>query len=148
MRTIKFRAFLKLTKEIVNVNKIDFENNQISFYKNNGDVYLYVCDFKDIELMQFTGLYDKNGKEIYENDIVEITYLIEIKNSTTSKESNEKSEFIGVVKNDLLSGLYINYICDNSSVPIKQILELGADLEIVGNIFDNPELLEGNDERN
>lgn len=95
-----------------------------------------------------TNLYDINGKEIYENDIVKITYLIEIKNSTIKKESNEKSEFIGVVKNDLLSGFYIQYICDNSSVPFKRVLELGADLEIVGNIFDNPELLEGNYERN
>lgn len=95
-----------------------------------------------------TNLYDINGKEIYENDIVKITYLIEIKNSTTSKDYNEKSEFIGVVKNDLLSGFYIEYICDNSKVPFKQVLELGADLEVVGNIFDNPELLEGNYERN
>ena len=148
MREIKFRAFLKLTKEIVDIKKIDFENNQISFYKNNDDAYLYVCDFKNIELMQFTGLCDKNGEKIYENDIVEITYLIEIKNSTISKEYNEKSEFIGVVKSDLLSGFYIQYICDNSNVPFKRVLELGADLEIVGNIFDNPELLEGNYERN
>lgn len=95
-----------------------------------------------------TNLYDKNGKEIYENDIVKITYLIEIKNSTIKKEYTEKSEFIGVVKNDLTSGFYIQYICDNSNVPVRVILSLGASFEIVGNTFDNPELLEGNYERN
>ena len=51
MNDIKFKAYLKLTNETVDVQKIDIENKQISFYKNNDDGYLYVCDFKNIEFI-------------------------------------------------------------------------------------------------
>ena len=145
MREIKFRAFLKLTKEIVNVNKIDFENNQISFYKNNGDAYSYVCDFKNIELMQFTGLHDKNGKDIYEGDIVKILYT-----DWTSKSDNDNRTLeeyldslarIGIVYWDDLSLCYTLKMKNDcfSSIHCGKY----GYIEVIGNIYDNPELLEG-----
>lgn len=63
MREIKFRAWEKNLKEIIQVYNIDFENRLI----NKDGVWRM---FNEIELMQYTGLKDKNGREIYEGDIV------------------------------------------------------------------------------
>lgn len=71
MREIKFRAWDKINKEW---------NNTFLFDKD-GKIFASGRDYEDgintfnLELMQFTGLLDKNGKEIYEGDIVEWKYL-------------------------------------------------------------------------
>ena len=152
MREIKFRAFLKLTKEIVDIKKIDFENNQISFYKNNGDAYLYVCDFKNIELMQFTGLCDKNGEKIYEGDVVrfnnqtgKVVYEygsfgvgieegIDYDRLEDFTRENLDNTFEGTFNDNFLSLFEIYYNLNNIDGYIDEI-------EVIGNIFDNPELL-------
>ncbi len=68
MREIKFRAWLKEGKKMVEVQNICFDTKDISYKE---DIGLIRCEeFENIELMQFTGLYDKKKKEIYEGDIV------------------------------------------------------------------------------
>jgi uncharacterized phage protein (TIGR01671 family) len=70
MREIKFRAWDKIDKEMQQVTDIDFILNK-AFTGNKIGERKYKHFPENIELMQFTGLYDKNGKEIYEGDIVE-----------------------------------------------------------------------------
>jgi uncharacterized phage protein (TIGR01671 family) len=76
---------------------------------------------KNLVLQQYTGLKDKNGKEIYEGDILHVTY------------HNIKAEV-----------LYDDRFCLfklSAANSLSFYVEACAYLEVIGNIFENPELL-------
>jgi uncharacterized phage protein (TIGR01671 family) len=113
MREIKFR-FWDLQKKIWR-NPMDFDlqsNGEIGFFNHR------------IVIQQYTGLKDKNGKEIYEGDIVEC--------------DKKKDKIIGVVAfYEDLGSFKVSY-SDIFSRFISNI----EDVEVIGNIFENKELLE------
>lgn len=121
MREIKFRAFNKSLKIMHEVSSINFTYKEIIV--DTFDDY-WELDFKDVELMQYAGLRDKNGKEIYEGDIVEY-----VKNGLYNK---------GYVVFDY--GAFM--IKDDSNV-LKRIDHL-KNAVVVGNIYENKELLDEN----
>lgn len=86
----------------------------------------------DLVLMQSTGLKDKNGKEIFEGDIIAIN-LEGIETPITAK----------VFQNRKIGILMFHAFEDNEDVPMVELLE-GDSVEfaIIGNIWENPELLE------
>ena len=131
----KFRVWVKIGKRMVfsdDILAIDYENKEIvtqQVYFENGlpddrDIYCY--DFDEIELMQSTGLKDKNGKEVFIGDIVKCTRgcLHEV-----YLEKEYGGTFIGGMPAVYLKGFGDGYAWTEYE-------------EIIGNINENPELLE------
>ena len=132
MREIKFRAWDKKLKVMLIPFAIEFDSKRITF---DGLDYHQLCDF---ELIQFTGLKDKNGKEIYEGDILEST--------NRAKGENINVE---IAYNDKMGGYCIVdgwHWKRGSSKESRTADMLSGWLDImkfkvVGNIYDNPGLL-------
>jgi uncharacterized phage protein (TIGR01671 family) len=84
-------------------------------------------------LGQFTGLTDKNGKKIFEGDIVKLFFY--------DKEQDINYELIGQVESVLLCGFITIY---EEKVNALQLFNktISNKIEIIGNQWDNPELLE------
>ena len=143
MREIKFRVYLdkmyyqnEYNEYDTNLIGIDFLNKIVTFagytdgeeedsferYSFDENNILYK---KDLKIMQYTGLKDKNNKEIYEGDIVKL----------------RANHGIGVIKySDEWGAFVIEY------VKPKPLVVLGMsyykeDIEVIGNIYENSELL-------
>ena len=97
---------------------------------------------EDFKVMQFTGLYDKDGKEIYEGDIVKLVYIHDEGGGWRSK-SKER----GVVYFDPTWG--VKFDCkDHTQRTADTCWKIKAgrftdatDIVVIGNIYENPELL-------
>ena len=124
----KFRVWDKELQTMLDVSLIDFKKSALvgehwKFGETN------FMSFDEIELMQSTGLKDKNGKEVFIGDIVKCTrgcyhevYL----------EKEYGGTFIGGMPAIYLKGLSEGYAWT-------------GDEEIIGNVYENPELLEVGD---
>ena len=130
MRDIKFRAFLKSNQLMYDVLTLDIIDNKVLINNEEKQLRGYV-KYQDVELMQYTGLKDKNGKEIYEGDIVEAW--------------SEGKKAIGKVK-QRIDGLWLMYPAWQSgkSWGLMPNEERNTTVKIIGNIYENKELKEIN----
>lgn len=124
MREIKFRAWEKELKEMVHVDDISFQWRQI----NTASAWRH---YDEVELMQYTGVKDKNGVEIYEGDVYE---------DGDSKRHVVTFENGGFGR---AGRFLINYQTNESIVTHEPLINDVIDgCEVIGNIHENPELLE------
>jgi uncharacterized phage protein (TIGR01671 family) len=148
MREIKFRAWDKPINRwyspVYESYKGQLEELNISM---NGRLSLRTMSgtvdestFKDrFAVMQYTGLKDKNNKEIYEGDIVNCHIFVQELGENYGVVEGER-EFVGKVSFDVTGfNVESNGFRDN---PVMYDEFHEESLEVVGNIYENPELLE------
>ena len=131
-REIIYRAWLKEEKKMVNVETIDFSEKSIQYLEKNEiiDAYLLRTKFlEDVEIMQYTGLKDKNGKEIYEGDILKYKFPYDRRLKHVS--------LVKFIETEASFGLKDIY---GNEIPLYRITANNY-FEVVGNIYENPELL-------
>lgn len=118
----RYRAWLKEDKEMIDVEEINFYNGEFDFI---GDAITWMCKSNNCVLMQSTGLKDKNGKEIFEGDVVKL-----------AKDVYSEPTYYEIVRHR--GGAYRleskRYGCE--------LWLRHTDCEIAGNIYENPELAE------
>ncbi|VJU05433.1 YopX protein [Streptococcus pneumoniae] len=117
-----------------------FQDSEIEEFELNDTLRNdYITAYPDeIELMQSTGLKDKNGKEIFEGDIVRTTRFWGRADEIGGFYEYEK-DYVGVVK--VLEG---SWVIDTGSVAVRLWSEIDES-EVLGNIYENLEFLEVNE---
>ena len=143
MRAIKFRAFED--------GKMIYEND-ILHIRNEDNLVLRLARFwsnirNDSKIMQFTGLHDRNGKEIYEGDIIRVNTYVNVQYEVFEPDELVAQEIITEVSYNELFGVF-------ELITIEEDLHLKSwgfynedennDLEVIGNIHETPELLNQN----
>lgn len=133
---IKFRAWNKKDKVMVDVAAMNFGPSGLwSLIEDAYDAELQLAD--NYELMQYTGLKDKNGREIYEGDILKVT-------------GEDGESYVATVKwfGDEeypafdLKGIPAAWNYDANA--LATIFQEGVETcEVIGNIFEDKQLLEG-----
>lgn len=130
MREIKFRGWVKSSNKMLPVYDLGLSNvDQYTIgIADCGDLNCGLCvdyyEKHEVEVMQYTGLKDKNGREIYEGDIV----------------AYDSERALGnVIYKD--GGFYVEE--DRAMLAEWKIADDIIDVKVVGHIYVKPELLEG-----
>lgn len=125
----KFRSYGKPNSIIEGMQNIyTFEEIEGGYFNVKVDKgWLSFVDKEDLKIMQCTGLKDKNGKLIYEGDVIKVVTQPNIIKST------------GIVKWDNQSAQFLR----TESITGKNLISFwwSNSTEVIGNIYENPELL-------
>ena len=126
MKEFKMKAWLKKENKMVSIIGIDL-NYQYIRYTDDGNLFkddYKIAEFKDIELLQFSGVKDNGGQELYEADVIKFNDGID--------------DIYGLISYDDEDAVY----CVSYENVTEHLSNMAGDFEIVGNIFENPDLHE------
>ena len=126
----KYRAWMKSLKWLCDVTNISFDSKFVDIYRQ-GDTERYTemsVEFDEIELMQSTGFKDKNGREIFEGDVL----------------GTKDGLLNGVVEYRSDLGMWTNSLIRYNN--FERLCNVANSREIIGNIYENQELLEVDNE--
>jgi uncharacterized phage protein (TIGR01671 family) len=127
-RNIKFRVWCNTTKHFTDIPFYSCGGGQILWHHTGDQITISNIDDGDYVIQQYTGLKGKNGKEIYEGDI--ISYW-----PSCAKGYNNT-----IVKVPELTAFHwfaeLEMMLDKSEYPNQ------CEIEVIGNIFENPNLLD------
>lgn len=143
MRDIEFKVFVRDKNKIFNVKTIDFSSKFITFEEDNKPTDTMRM-FDQVELMQYTGLKDKNGRKIFEGDIVNAQYFFENYAPYTLGAFEDEGEITGKIIFDLDGFRIVDKDDEGREVGLSMIEDSEVQMEVIGNIWDKPELLEKN----
>ncbi|ECJ8371906.1 hypothetical protein FP756_09960 [Listeria monocytogenes] len=128
MRAIGFRAFVKKDKKVLPVTDLCFNETEAVGVSGCGNAKCTLCvdwySFDDVVLMQYTERQDINNNKIFEKDIATCQFF--------DKKITGLIEFIE----------YMWAVNDRKNQRLYQLNEV-SNIEVIGNIHENPELLEG-----
>lgn len=119
------KVYIKYLDKVLEVESIRFDTKVVEIYDEDESRYRY-CDFDEVELIENTGFKDKNGTSIFVGDIVKT----EVRNKVYLQVVGKADVCNAVVlENKIHSSLFS--FSDEKNV------------EVIGNIYENKELLEG-----
>ncbi|ANT44692.1 hypothetical protein HOR18_gp029 [Staphylococcus phage vB_SscM-1] len=130
----KFRAWDKWEKEMLNVHGINYDaegvwTKEVFDEEDMGDF----IHFSDIELLQSTGLLDKNGNEVFESQIVDVRTL-------------EGTIYLRGIVKKVKGGFYIEGLHISKNIPLTDFYFKSytntLEIEILGNVYQDEHLLE------
>ena len=145
MREIKFRAWDKKTNDMILVLSLDFlfesekgiraegACNCNGGFTQDHEPHKHEVFPEDLILMQFTGLLDKNGKKIFEGDVVEDGTIVD----------DYGKPFRGLIGFETSAFRLIKTNCDCGEC-LNSVLISGNELIVIGNLYESPELLNTN----
>lgn len=135
MREIRFRAWDKKRSCLFEFELTDLINIH---YANRDDIYISLMNNDgNIIIQQFTGLYDKNGKDIYEGDVVRFFFI-----------GNDFTPLEVITTVFFHEGVFTVVTVNDDPLPLRDAIKISNKVnkgpEIIGNIYENPNLLTSN----
>ena len=136
MREIKFRVYDDKLHTMKDVIYIDYPGKKVIYRINDDGLDVYK-PFNEVDIMQYTGFKDKNEVEIYGGDILDFILY---------DYNGRGTQYRGYVYMDRY-GTFIKTSLDEDEFTetfdfVATIIQDSDDLEVIGNIYENPELLE------
>lgn len=148
----KYRAYDKETKKVYPVTDLDFSRdgqNLLGVAVRMEPAFIPMLQAEQVVLMQSTGMFDRKGAEIYVGDVLEIRNtkrFIREGNITCFSEVKVSEGHVYVWTQPIVKGRKIRYGALQLRSGLSKYIDMQgvatSDVKVIGNIYENPDLVE------